>query len=52
MEDFGIDDMQISYSSERPRFPAKNARPNLSGWCADVNDISPFIMVKNILVNA
>ncbi|XP_045174043.2 uncharacterized protein LOC123535447 [Mercenaria mercenaria] len=45
MGDYGIDDLQISASSSLPEFPARNARPFHSSWCADVDDNNPFILV-------
>jgi hypothetical protein len=45
MTDYGIDNLQILASSFLPGFPAYNARPFHSSWCADVNDNDPFIQV-------
>jgi hypothetical protein len=47
MQDIGITDAQISASSWLIQFPPEAARPFQSGWCSDINDENPYIMVTS-----
>ena len=46
MNDGGINDFQVSASTETEDHPAAHSRPGLSGWCADPADSSPYLQVR------
>jgi hypothetical protein len=45
MENYDILDNQLTASTWQASFTPSQARPHLSGWCADAEDDRPFIQV-------
>ncbi|XP_053406651.1 uncharacterized protein LOC123546331 [Mercenaria mercenaria] len=46
MTDLNIEDYDITSSSTLADLLATFARPFLAGWCAEIDDTSPFIMIR------
>jgi hypothetical protein len=50
MGNYDIVDSQLTSSTWQASFSPSQARPNLSGWCADLEDSRPFIQVSYFII--